>query len=100
MNQIDLRVKVLLGMQVALLGAIGEGVRKILCQWNESEIRVRAIFDGEICEAEAEAILEAETEMMANFVHHNVSFVCERCDVPNKISQGKDECAVFARLEA
>lgn len=36
----NLRVAVLLTIQAALLGAIGPDVRKILCRWNVSEIRV------------------------------------------------------------
>lgn len=100
MKSNDLRVSVLLGMQIALLGCIGCGVRKVLCQWDEHEIKGRVIFDGEIREEDAEAILEAETEMMASFPHHDVSLTCERCDVPQVIPRGDNEYAVFARLES
>ena len=96
----DLRVSVLLGMQIALLGCIGCGVRKVLCRWNEHEIKARAIFDGEISEEDAEAILEAETEMMSSFPHHDVSLTCERCDAPQVIPREDHEYAVFARLES
>lgn len=95
----ELRVSVLLSMQIALLGCIGHGVRKILCQWNDKEIRARAIFDGEIREEDAEAMLEAETEIMANFPNHNVSITCERCDAPLTIPRADNEYSVFARLE-
>jgi hypothetical protein len=95
----DLRASVLLGMQVALLGCIGCGVRKILCRWNDQEIRARAIFDGEIPEEDAEAMLEAETEIMASFPDHDVSITCERCDAPLPIPRVDGEYAVFARLE-
>lgn len=95
----DLRASVLLAMQVALLGCIGRGVRKILCRWDDSEIRARAIFDGEIREEDAEAMLEAETEIMASFPHHNVSITCERCDAPLVILRTDGEYSVYARLE-
>lgn len=95
----DLRASVLLGMQVALLGCIGCGVRKILCRWNDHEIRARAIFDGEIREEDAEAMLDAETEIMASFPNHDVSITCERCDAPLAIPRVDGEFAVFARLE-
>lgn len=95
----ELRVSMLLGMQLALLGCIGCGVRKVLCRWNEHEIKARAIFDGAIREEDAEAMLEAETEMMASFPHQDISLTCERCDAPQVIPQGNDEYSVFARLE-
>ena len=95
----DLRASVLLGMQVALLGCIGCGVRKILCRWDDREIKARAIFDGEIHEEDVEAMLEAETEIMASFPNHEVSITCERCDAPLVIPRGDGEYAVFARLE-
>lgn len=96
----DLRASVLLGMQVALLGCIGCGVRKVLCRWNEREIRARAIFDGEIREEDEEAMREAETELMASFPQHDISITCERYDVPQVIPRKDDEYAVFARLES
>lgn len=99
MKAIDLRVSVLLGMQVALLGCIGCGVRKVLCRWNDEEIRVRAVYDGEIREADIDAMLEAETEIMASFPNHDVSIKCERCDAPLKIPRLEGEYAVFSRLE-
>ena len=95
----ELRASVLLGMRVALLGCIGGSVRKILCRWNDSEIRARAIFDGEIREEDMEAMLEAETEIMASFPRHDVSITCERCDAPLVIRRIDDEYAVYARLE-
>ena len=100
MQDNDLRRSVLLTMQVALLGAVGPDVRKILCRWNASEIRVRAVFDGPIHEDDAEAMNEVETEMMASFPGHDISVVCERHDAPLEIPRRDDEQAVFARLEA
>lgn len=100
MHENDLRIAVLLTMQVALLGAVGPDVRKVLCRWNASEIRVRAVFDGPIREDDAEVMLEVETEMMASFPSHDVSLVCERHDAPQRIPIRDDERAVFARLEA
>lgn len=100
MQDSDLRVSVLLTMQIALLGAVGPNVRKILCRWNASEIMVRAVFDGPIREDDAEVMLEVETEIMASFPGHDISLVCERHDAPQPIPRRDDEQAVFARLEA
>jgi len=100
MQDNDFWVSVLLTMQVALLGAIGLHVRKVLCRWNASEIRIRAVFDGPIREEDAEAMLVVETEMIASFPDQDISLVCEQCDAPQPILRCDDEQAVFARLEA
>jgi hypothetical protein len=99
MKPSDLRCSVLLGMQRALLGCIGPAVRKIMCQWNEREVLARVIFEGEISEVDADAISEAETEMMADFPNHTVSFKLQRCDRPANITQRNDEHTVFSRRE-
>jgi hypothetical protein len=99
MQDNDLRVAVLLTMQVALLGAIGPHVREVLCRWNASEIRIRAVFDGPIPEDDAEAMSVVETEMMASFTGHDISLVCERCDTSQPVLRYNDEHTVFARLE-
>ena len=100
MKPSDLRVSVLLGMQRALLGCIGPAVRKIMCRWNEREVLARVVFDGEKGKVDAEAMSEAETEMMADFPNHTVSLKLERCDSPAKITQSRDEQTVFSRLES
>ena len=99
MQDNDLRIGVLLTMQVALLGAIGPHVRKVLCRWNARDIRIRAVFDGPIHEDEADAMLVVETEMLASFIGHDISLVCERCDTPQPVLSCDDEHTVFARLE-
>ena len=94
-----LRASVLLTLQSALLGAIGPAVRKVTCSWNAKEIRIRAVFDGQIGEDDAQAMLVTETEVMASFPDHDVSLVYERCDAPGSVVMHADEQAVFARLE-
>ena len=100
MQDNDFRISVLLTMQVALLGAIGPHVRKVLCRWNASEIRIRTVFDGPVCEDDTEAMLVVETEMIASFPDQDIPLVCERCDAPHPILRCDDERAVFARLDA
>lgn len=99
MQDEELRVSVLLTMQVALLGAVGPDVRKVLCRWDVSKIRIRAVFDGPIREADADVMSEVETEIMASFPSHDISLVCERLDFPQPILMHDGERAVFARIE-
>ena len=100
MQDNDFRISVLLTMQVALLGAVGPHVRKVLCRWTVSEIGIRAVFDGRIREDDTESMRVVETEMMASFPNHGISLVCERLDAPQPVPRGDNELAVFARLEA
>jgi hypothetical protein len=67
MTSTDMRVRVLLSVQRELLGHIGTAVRAITCRWTEDEIHVRVVFNGEISDDDAEAISEAETEVIADF---------------------------------
>jgi len=77
----DIRVGVLLCTHRALLGHIGAAVRQITCRWTENEVHVRVVFDGEISGESAEAMSEAETEVVADFPPHvAVYFTAERCD--------------------
>lgn len=100
MTSTDTRARVLLSMQRALLGHIGSAVRAVICRWTEDEIRVRVVFDGQISEDDAEAISEAETEVIADFPSQTaVCFKLERCDRPAPIKHDDDEQAVFRRRE-
>jgi hypothetical protein len=99
MQDNDFRISVLLTMQVALFGAVGPHVRKVLCRWTVSEIVIRAIFDGRIREEDTESMFVVETEMMASFLNHDISLVCKPLDALQPVPKGDDELAVFARLE-
>jgi len=100
MTSTDMRVRVLLSVQRALLGHIGTTVRAIMCRWTEGEIHLRAVFDGEINDEDADAISEAETEVIADFPSQvAVRFKLERRDYPTLIKQEIDEVAVFRRME-
>lgn len=95
-----MRVRVLLSVQRALLGHIGTAVRAIVCRWTKDEIHVRAVFDGEIDDENAEAFSEAETEVNADFPSQViVYFKLERHDYPVSIKLQIDEVAVFRRME-
>ena len=100
MTSTDMRVRALLSVQRALLGHIGTAVRAIMCRWTKDEIHVRAVFDGEINGDNAEAIFEAETEVIADFPSQvAVCFKLERRDYPALIRLDIDEVAVFRRME-
>jgi len=100
MTSTALRVHVLLSVQRAFLGHIGTAMRAILCRWTEDGIHVRAIFDGKIADVDAEAVSEAESEVIADFPSQTrVSFKSERRDYPAPIDCEPGETAIFRRLE-
>ena len=100
MTSTDMRTNVLLSVQRALVGHIGTAVRAIMCRWTIDEIHVRVVFDGEISDDDAEAISEAETEVIADFSSETaVCFTLERRDRPVLIKHDADEELVFRRLE-
>ena len=100
MTSNDMRVRVLLSMQRAILGHIGTAVRAIMCRWTMDEIQVRVIFDGDINCDDAEAIAETKTEVIADFPSQvDVYFKLERLDYPVLIKHEIDEVAVFRRME-
>ena len=100
MTSSDMRVRVLPSVQRAFLGHIGIAVRAIVCRWATDKIHVRTVFDGEINDDDAEAMSEAETEVVADFPSHvEVFFKLERCDYPASIKHEIDEVAVSRRME-
>ena len=100
MTSTDMRARVLLSLQRALVGHIGTAVRAIMCRWTEDEIHVRTVFDGEINDDDTEEIAEAETEVIADFPSQvAVFFKLERLDYPALIEHEIDEVAVFRRME-
>jgi hypothetical protein len=64
----DIRVNLLLALQSALLGAVPASLRAVTCDWEQTEIRLRFIFDGEITPGDAEAAQITGTEVVASFL--------------------------------
>ncbi|WP_147297193.1 hypothetical protein [Chromobacterium vaccinii] len=99
MNEIDLRVRVLLTMQVVLLGFVSVNCRAVLCAWREGEIDVRIIFDQEVSEGDQECVSEIESELFAHFSDWSVNVLYERLAVSALIEKKQDEFFVFKRRE-
>ncbi len=63
MTSSELRIKVLLCLQSALLGEITPNIRGITCGWNNSSITIHCYFQDEISEQEAESMECIATEV-------------------------------------
>jgi hypothetical protein len=96
MSSDDLRVRVLLAMQVALLGTVGPNMRAVLVSWSESDIRIRVIFDSPIAASDEAVVSEIETEMMSHFPDHGVSAKAEVSSSAH-INAAEGEAFVFLR---
>lgn len=97
--QLQLRRDVLLTAQVALLGEISHAVRGITLAWDDSEIRVRAIMDGEPSEDDVESIECAGTEIIASFPEHQIAVEVVRLDEPAPLEPQGLKAWVFRRKE-
>jgi hypothetical protein len=83
MKQIELRRKVLLSLQTALLGEVPPNLRGVTCDWDTSALVIHCIFDGEILEEDRESMECVATEVMANFPEdYQVRLECIRRDAP------------------
>ena len=63
----DIRTRLLLSVQRALLGAVPASLREVTCGWEDSWIKLRFVFDGEIAAVDKESAQIAATEVIADF---------------------------------
>ncbi len=99
MTDVELRIRILLAMQVSLLGVITGNIRAVLCSWSSKSIRIRAIFHEVITDEDRERMSEVETEVMSHFPECEVSLTCIRVDAPSVIGFAPNEIFVFKRYE-
>lgn len=66
MNKIELRARVLLTLQVALLGMVTSNLRSVLTSWTATDVYIRMIFDGMVSSDETELASEIETEVISH----------------------------------
>lgn len=97
MNNTELRVRVLLTMQVALLGMVTANMRSVLVSWTETNVNIRIVFEGAVSPADNELASEIESEVMSHLPSHAV--ICRtESDLPfGKVMPFTDEVFVFQR---
>jgi hypothetical protein len=66
-DPIQIRMRLLLSVQRALLGAVPATLREVSCGWAGTEIKLRFVFDGEIDPDDYEGAQIAGTEVIADF---------------------------------
>jgi hypothetical protein len=80
----EIRRRVLLCFQVALLGMVGPNLRAVTVNWSDCSIEGILYFDGDLDEQAIEDASDIEAEVMASFPEHEVSVIAQRCDSPAK----------------
>ena len=63
----DIRAKLLLSVQRALLGAVSPRLRAVTCGWEGFEITLRFVFDGEVADQDFEDAGIVASEVAADF---------------------------------
>ena len=82
----EIRKRLLLSIQRALLDKIPCSLRGVTVGWDKSEIIINCFFDGEISESDRELMEVAATEVIADFPSsYTISLDCFRKDAPEKI---------------
>lgn len=86
-------------LQIALLGAITQNLKRVSTKFSESHIDIYFYYDKSPSEEEEEISEEVSTEVMCSFL--DISTEVHRIvhPKPNKHPQEKDKIPVFARYE-
>lgn len=95
----DLRTRVLLSIQRALLGEIFPALRAITVEWDTRIVSIHAFVDGSLAETDAESLSCISTEVTADFAPDmEVECVLHRVDAPQPIHDAR--AWVYRRRES
>jgi hypothetical protein len=100
MKNTELRVRVLLTLQVSLLGMVTGNMRSVFVSWTETEIHIRAVFDEEVIPKDVEIANEIESEVISHLPAHEVFCRAEACLMSDKPVPFAGEILVFQRAPA
>jgi len=99
MTSVELRVRVLLTLQVALLGRVTANMRAVLVSWTEKEIWINFRFDQPASPQEIELVSEVETEVISHLPDHLPHCQIDAIACSNKLDINLGEVLVFHRFE-
>jgi hypothetical protein len=82
-KKIDIRPRILLSVQRALLGEVFPAVRGVTVGWDHSTIRIVCYIDGPVEPMDQERLSCVESEVIADFSEdYEVRLDTVRCDEP------------------
>lgn len=100
MNNIELRTRVLLTLQVVLLGMVTSNLRSVLVSWTETDVHIRLVFEGAVSSDEIELASEIESEVISHLPNHAVLCKAEACLPFERVAPFAGEVLVFQRAPA
>ncbi|QKD02640.1 hypothetical protein [Mesorhizobium loti] len=97
----NIRAKLLLSVQRALLGAVSPRLRAVTCGWEGFEITLRFVFDGEVADPDLEDAGIVATEVAADFpAPWTVDEEIARLDHPDDLRRGALALWAYWRKES
>lgn len=99
MDDREVRIRVLLRLQIALLGEISPKIRGITCSWDFSKIIIRCVFHGDINDDDKDSMEVVCTEVIASFPNHEVEMEYIRADAPESLQKYGLMAWVYCRKE-
>jgi hypothetical protein len=100
MTDADIRLRLMLSTQRALLFAVPPSLRAVTCGWQGTEVKLRFIFDGPISEDDQERAQIIGTEVIGDFPPPwTIAEEIERLDHPTDLRAAALPLWVFARSE-
>ncbi|TIN21628.1 MAG: hypothetical protein E5Y31_20470 [Mesorhizobium sp.] len=97
----DIRARLLLSVQRALLGAVSPRLRAVTCAWEGVEIKLRFVFDGEPVDQDLEDAGIVAGEVAADFpAPWTVDEDIARLDYPDDLRPGALALWAYWRKES
>lgn len=86
MQTVEMRIRVILSVQRALLGEVSPALRGVTVGWDEKRIAILCYYDRRISEEDREAMSCVETEVMADFpADLQIDLDVIQCDAPQEM---------------
>jgi hypothetical protein len=98
-EEIELRSKVLLTFQTALLGMISSSLRGVTVTWSDEAITGRLLFDRDVGIEERECASDIEAEIAAAFPDHGVEVKSVTYNFPRPMNEQGLAAWVYRRKE-
>jgi len=95
----ELRVRLLLSIQRALLGEVTPNIRAVTAAIDDNTITLRWIIDGAIAPGLENDLSVAGAEVGADFNSHQIAQEFLRCDAPRPMDEFQLEQLAYQRKE-
>lgn len=95
----QLRVRLLLSIQRALLGEVTPNIRAVTAGIDENAITLRWIIDGEITDELEDDLSAAGAEVIADFETHQIAEEFVRSDAPRPLDELYLDHIAYVRKE-